>query len=265
MNRIEDVEEPFVYRLPAPAFSVVTELDEKRYGEDAELKEHTKIGAVHGDGYQRHNDGEHRDNTECRPFFPRFILVTEEEKRIQNIENRPVTKDGQKAQTDDTEHLAPFRAASFVVEPEREQGNEQRIDDAESRIDKRLSVLNGNRQHAEFKETERHPGEQCKNAEARRIFSDIPGMLVAFCQKISHRWSGQPADKVHDLSGQRFHRHKGPCDMVNEHSGNDQIFQLISVQRYGFHVDLPFFINSFSITGYNLFLKIFFQKYLFLF
>ncbi len=42
MGRIEDIEEPFMYRIPAPAFSVVTELDEKRNGENTELKEYSE-------------------------------------------------------------------------------------------------------------------------------------------------------------------------------------------------------------------------------
>lgn len=240
MSRIEDIEEPFMYRMPASALSVVAELNEKRYGKDAELKERAEISAVHIDGYQRHNNTEHRDNAEGHPLFPGFISVTEEEQCIQDIKNRPVAKKGQEAQADDAEYLAPFRTAAFVVEPDCEQGKQQRIDDAEGGIDKRFSVLDGNRQHAEFKETEWHPRKQCENAEACRIFSDISCVQIAFCQKISHRRSGQPADKVHDLSGQRFHWHECPCNMVNEHGNDDQIFQLIAVQRYGFHNEPPF-------------------------
>lgn len=250
MGRIEDIEEPFVYRFPASAFSVVAELDEKRYSEDAELKEHVKRSTVQKDGYDLRNEAEYRDKAECRPFFPGLISVTEKEKRIQDIENRPVAKDGQNAQTDDAKYFAPFWAAAPVPEPDGQQGKEQRIDDAESRIDKRLFVFNGDRQHAEFKKTERHPREQRKNAEARRIFSDISCVLVAFRQKIGHRRPGQPADKVHDLSGNRFRWNEGPCDMVNEHSDDDQIFQLISIQRYGFQVDSPLCMLSFRVWLY---------------
>ena len=240
MSRIEDIEEPFVYRFPASTFSVVAELNEKWNSEDTELEEHVKRSTVQKDGYDLRNEAEYRDKAECRPFFPGLIPVTEEEKCIQDVENGPVAKNGQNAQADDAEYFAPFRAAALIVEPERQKGKEQRIDDAEGRIDKRLSVFNGDRQHPEFKKTERHPREQRKNAEARRIFSDIPCVLVAFCQKIGHRRPGQPADKVHDLSGRRFRWNEGPRDMVNEHSNDDQIFQLISIQRYGFQVDPPY-------------------------
>ena len=67
------------------------------------------------------------------------------------------------------------------------------------------------------------------------IFPHAAGVIIPIRQHICHRWASQPPNDMHDLPQQRCSRDKCPCNMINQHGDDDQIFQFISIEGMQFH------------------------------